>query len=464
MSFVMTFSAVEIIQRRVEGKIHAREELSWWIQQYIEGKIPDYQMAAWLMATVFRPLSDPETAILTDCMVTSGQELVWDPAIYPSLVDKHSTGGVGDKISLILAPLVAHMGVQVPMMAGRGLGHTGGTIDKLESIPGFRCDLTVPEFQEVVRKVGCCITAATPNMCAADKKLYALRDVTATVASPPLQTASIMCKKIAERPHSLVLDVKYGRGSFQATRDIAEALAQRMIQTGQANGLLPTVAFLTRMGEPIGCTIGNWLEVLECTELMRGNLASQPLSRDLVALVCLQGAQMVHQSSKSNDRSFDDLVKECYDALDNGKVLGVFRRMVEAQGGQVSVVDEAENVELSERGAYLAPSDGYIHEIDALLLGQLAVRLGAGRAKAEDAVDPFAGIRLLVSVGQQVKTGDKLASVFASDADKYDGDVLSMLEQAIRIELTPPDPSPPIVSHRVTMDGTEEIEMPSFLI
>jgi len=248
-------------------------------------------------------------------------------------------------------------------------------------------------------------------MCAADKKLYALRDVTATVNAQALKTASIMCKKIAERPHSLVLDVKYGRGAFQANQEIATSLAERLIKTGHANGLDPTVAFLTRMDTPIGCTIGNWVEIHECIDVMKGNLSSQPLSRDLIALVCTQAAQMVYQGSIDNARTFDDLLKECYNALDGGKALPIFRQMVEAQGGQVRVVDEAVSVSLTEQDTLTALSDGYIQDIDALVLGRLAVRLGAGRAKAEDAVDPFAGIRLYCSVGEHVQAGAKLAVV-----------------------------------------------------
>jgi thymidine phosphorylase len=434
--------AVAMIRIRRDGlREHSDEEIEWWIQAYTkddddDDKVPDYQMAAWLMAICCcggavtnhnNPLSPREIATLTRCMVQSGRVLDWSsyfptttssslsssatctsnasttssssssssspsPAYSSVLVDKHSTGGVGDKVTIMLAPLVACLGVKVPSIAGRGLGHTGGTIDKLESIPGFNCtNLTLEQFQRIVAGpansnnnnnndedddddggkgggggggVGCCIIAAGPDLCPADRKLYALRDVTYTVRNVGLQTASIMCKKIAERPHSLVLDCKYGRGAFQPSVEEAAELATSMLATGLANGLSPdSTAFLTRMDEPLGCAVGNWLEILECLQIMSGKLfsfkkppspvhatttsnslpqllASIETSADLIALTCILAGQMLLQSGLYPGQTLDDLTVLALETLMEGKqVLSKFREMCWAQGGDVRVID-----------------------------------------------------------------------------------------------------------------------------
>ncbi|CAB9524674.1 Thymidine phosphorylase [Seminavis robusta] len=290
---------VTMIQiKRCHDRPHTDKELEWWIQQYTAGSIPEYQMSAWLMAVCWRGLNDRETATLTRAMVESGERVDWNSTgtctndSLMLLVDKHSTGGVGDKISLVLAPLAACLGAHVPMMAGRGLGHTGGTIDKLESIPGYQTCLSVEAFQSQVKNVGCSIVSPNETLCPADRKLYALRDVTATVSSIPLQTASIMSKKIAENPNMLVLDVKYGAASFQSSSADAELLAHSMIATGQANGV-QTSAFMTHMDHPIGYAVGNWLEVYECIQLMKTGKGS----KDLITLVVVQTAQLVKYST-----------------------------------------------------------------------------------------------------------------------------------------------------------------------
>jgi pyrimidine-nucleoside phosphorylase len=445
--------------RRNKLREHTDEEIEWWIASYCRGSIEEYQMSAWLMAVCFNPLSSRETATLTRSMVQSGVRLDWSHlATKQALVDKHSTGGVGDKVSIILAPLVACLGVGVPMMAGRGLGHTGGTIDKLESIVGYRTDLSVDEFQQIVRTVGCAITTTGPDLCPADKKLYALRDVTSTVSSIPLQTASIMCKKIAENPQSLVLDVKYGRGAFQATADDAIELAVSMVSTGQANGLMPTTAFLTRMDHPIGCAVGNWLEVKECIDIMRAGQGS----RDLIELVLMQAGQMLLQSGVFPDSSFEDCVNKAQDALEEGKALTKFREMVVAQGGNVSVVDNAEQYPTAEHsGQVLAQRNGFVAHMDALVVGDVSVQLGAGRRVANAPVNMRAGILLHYTVGDSVTKGDAIATVYTDLGDMMD-EAIHRLQSCIEYS-DEPLIRLPMVTHRVSSTGTKAVAVPARL-
>ena len=457
-----SFNAVQFIRtRRVALREHTDEEIAWWIDSYTKKQIPDYQMSAWLMAVCLRGLSARETATLTRCMVQSGVQIQWnEPDTY--LVDKHSSGGIGDKVSIILTPLVATFdGIAVPMMAGRGLGHTGGTIDKLESIPGFRTDLTVAEFQQTVRSVGCVISTSGPTLCPADRLMYALRDVTDTVTSLPLQTASIMCKKIAEHPDSLVLDVKYGRGAFQADAAAAEKLAASMVATGEANGLCPTTAFLTRMNHPIGRAVGNWLEVKECVQIMRSGGNDSELSRDLIALVTCQAGQMLLQSGRFPGQSLEDLVQAARERLDSGAVLDKFVEMVTAQGGDASVVIQPDSYPFSatHHGAVVATQSGFIADIDALAVGAVAVELGAGRRVAGEDVDPCAGIWFHVQVGDSVEAGTTmLADVYTNrDSDVLAG-CIQRLQEAIKYTKEAVQ-VPPIITHRVTKDGTEQVKL-----
>lgn len=320
--------------KRENHRPHSEEELKWWIESYCANEIQEYQMSAWLMAVCFQGMTELETSLLTKYMVQSGKVLEWPSDMV--LVDKHSSGGVGDKISLILAPLVvaaSNHKVRVPMMAGRGLGHTGGTLDKLESIPGFDVNLSIDKFQSIVKTVGCSIVSATREMVVADRKLYALRDVTSTVSCVPLQTASIICKKIAENPDTLVLDCKYGRAAFQSNVEEVTTLAKRLISVAEENGVSPTTAFLTRMDQPIGTSVGNWLEVKECIDILKSGQGSM----GLVTLVVVQAAQMLLQGGVSED--FDECVDLVYTTLQEGKAFTVFRDMVEAQGGDTSVLD-----------------------------------------------------------------------------------------------------------------------------
>ena len=463
--------------KRNQSRSYTDEELAWWIEAYTRGDIPDYQMAAWLMAVNFNGLSAAETATLTRCMVASGKRLDWtaimmtassppiveNPAAARILVDKHSTGGVGDKASLLLAPLAAMMGLKVPMIAGRGLGHTGGTIDKMESIPGWNANLDWDEFQRIVQTVGCCIIAAGPNLCPADQKLYALRDVTHTVASLPLITASIMCKKVAENPHSLVLDTKYGRGAFMPTFEAAEELANSLIVNGEANGVTPTTALLTRMEEPIGIAVGNWLEVEECIRIMRGDLRRNCSDTyDLITLTCMLVGQMVLQSGiASPDKDLNDLAQEAYRILDSGAVLSKFREMVTAQGGDPDYVDNPAGRYSGKRVAVRAPRSGYVAAIDPLALGWLGVDLGVGRYVSTDVVDFVPGFLIQAKVGSFVEQGDVLAWIVTGPGK--DLDVTSQVLGAFEI-VDHKVPLLPIVTHRVSSSrGTEAVPLPPLL-
>jgi pyrimidine-nucleoside phosphorylase len=447
--------------KRYDLRPHTKEELQWWISEYSKGGIPEYQMSAWLMAVCWRGMTMEETALLTRCMVDSGATLDWKDVLPTNLVDKHSTGGVGDKVSLILAPLVACLGVSVPMMAGRGLGHTGGTIDKLESIPGYQTGLSITEFQRVVQEIGCSIVSASKDMCLADRKLYALRDVTATVSSVPLQTASIMCKKIAEHPRSLVLDCKYGKASFQSSIDGAIELAHSMIATSEANGLCPTTCLLTHMDSFIGTSVGNWLEVLECLDMLKGNGGSP----DLVALVVIEAAQMLQQSEKYSGQSLDHLIQLCLDTLQSGKAYPKFESMVKAQGGNVTVCQDPSSYPLVAKYSreIKASTSGFIREINGTQVGNLAVQLGAGRLVADEPVDAMSGFVFQRREGDHVNEGDIIAKVYTNKSQEALDHACETLKNAIVYSETPVE-VPFVISHMVTSkDGVLDFSVPKCL-
>lgn len=468
----MLFNPVEFLRtRRFQLREHTDEEIEWFLQAYYgKGEIPDYQMSAWLMAVCCHGLSPRETATLTRCMVQSGEQLQWTNNDYYYRVDKHSTGGVGDKVSIVLAPLVASLGVQVPMMAGRGLGHTGGTIDKLESIEGFRTDWSVDDFQRICQQVGCIISTTGSTLCPADAKLYALRDVTGTVWSIPLITGSIMSKKIAERPHSLVLDIKYGVGAFSPSRDEAQQLADSLIATGEANGLCPTTGFLTRMDHPIGWATGNWLEVQECIELLKGwddddddDNQKLRLSQTLIQLIVHQAGEMLRHKDPS--QSFESCVQMAYAQLKSGQALSKFVEMVQAQGGDVAAIHDCDTY-MSQKApsdtvchALTATQSGFVHDINALEVGLVAVELGAGRKKAGTAVDPWAGMRFHVQVGDQVNAGDVLVEVYHASHVQQAEACYERLYQSFTILSEAAVAPPPILTHKVTKTGTVEMEM-----
>lgn len=400
--------AQEIIRKKRDGESLEPGEIQAFIAGITDGSIPDYQAAAMLMAVFLRGLDDRELGVWADAMVHSGDVLDLS-SIERRKVDKHSTGGVGDKISLPLAPAVAACGVAVPMVSGRGLGHTGGTLDKLESIPGFRVDLSVERFVAQVRELGVCLIGQTERLAPADRRLYALRDVTSTVESIPLIASSIMSKKLAEGIDGLVLDCKVGRGAFMRTRAQATELAAAIRVIGEAAGKQVTVV-LTAMDEPIGDLVGNALEVVETIEVLRGG--GPPDTRELTVAL---GAEMLRLG---NVATADDAAARIAAALDDGSALEVFRKLVEAQGGDPRVVDDPAGVLPAARGVTRieAPADGVVATIDARAIGMAALHLGAGRRRKEDEVDPAVGLRVMAHVGDRVTRGQPLVELLHNDA------------------------------------------------
>ena len=428
--------AVDIIRKKRDQIALNRDEIDSFVTGATDGSWPDYQISALLMAIVVRGMSDEETAWLTDAMARSGARL--DLASLPGLkVDKHSTGGVGDKTSLILAPLAAACGVIVPMMSGRGLGHTGGTLDKLEAIPGFKVDVSAREIVELLADVGCVIVGQTRDIAPADRRLYRLRDVTATVESIPLITASIMSKKLAEGIDALVLDVKVGRGAFMKTAPDAEQLARAMVKAGQLAGVR-TEALLTRMDAPLGRAIGNALEVVESIETLRGE--GPP---DLTALSVLLAARMVLMADKAaTSTEAERLVRR---ALSSGEGLAKFQQMVARQGGDASVVDDPTRLALaSGREIVRAARAGYVTGLDAMLVGRAAAALGAGRATADDRVDHGVGIKVLATLGALVRAGEPILELYHRDGLGL-RDAVDLAGQAIELGAAPPMAQPLMV-------------------
>jgi pyrimidine-nucleoside phosphorylase len=416
---------VELLARKRDGGTHEKGEIRRLIEALVKGELADYQMSAWLMAAFLRGLDTRETLELTDAMLESGSVLDLRD-IKGTKVDKHSTGGVGDKVSICLAPIVAACGVPVPMVSGRGLGHTGGTLDKLEAIPGFRVDLSVDDFRRIVRDVGTCLIGQTKEIAPADKRIYALRDVTATVESIPLITASILSKKLAEGIDALVLDVKVGRGAFMKDLERARALARSLVDVASRGGKGVT-ALLTDMDHPLGHTIGNALETIEAIEVLRGGGPD-----DLVSLTVDLAAEMLVLGKVAND--LDNGRKRAREAISSGKGLEVLRKLVEAQHGDPRALDD---FSLFARAAVVKPiaaaRDGYVADVDPLALGLVGVELGAGRTRAEQAVDPAVGLVLRATKGDRVARGDALIEVHARDEASFAA-VSSRVAAAFRIE------------------------------
>jgi len=408
-----TTRAVELIARKRDGGALTGAEIAALVDGYVRGRVPDYQMAAFAMAVVWRGMDDGETAALLAAMQHSGDVLSWRDLDRPT-ADKHSTGGVGDKISLPLAPAVAACGVAVPMISGRGLGHTGGTLDKLESIPGMNVRLDLDAFRRITRDVGTCLIGQTDRICPADRKLYALRDVTATIESIPLIVASILSKKLAEGVDSLVLDVKVGQGAFMKTRDSALALARAMVGAAHTAGRRAT-AMLTAMDRPTGSHIGNALEIVETIAVLKGGGPA-----DTRQLVVRQGGEMLRLAGVVSDAAAGELAIGA--ALDDGRALGVFSRLVEAQGGDPRVCDDPTAVLPAApiTAPVLADRGGIVAAIDALAVGLAAVRLGAGRDRAEDAVDPAVGFVFSRRIGDRVEAGEPIAWVHGRDPGRTD--------------------------------------------
>ncbi|AHF07350.1 pyrimidine-nucleoside phosphorylase [Desulfitobacterium metallireducens] len=400
---------VDLIEKKRDGGTLTPAEIRFIIQGYVEGQILDYQMSAWAMAVFFRGMETEEIAELTLAMAESGEQL--DLSVLDGrFVDKHSTGGVGDKTTLLLSPMVAACGVPIAKMSGRGLGHTGGTIDKLSSIPGFKVELERDEFLQQVKDVGLAVIAQSGNIVPADKKLYALRDVTGTVPSIPLIASSVMSKKIAAGAQGIVLDVKYGSGAFMATLEDAQALAKTMVGIGKTLGR-DTIAVLSAMEQPLGNAIGNAIEVIEVLEALQGKGP-----QDLVELCVELGALMLVAGRKvQNTQEGRKRVRE---TLENGQALAKFREFVRAQGGNLTNFEQ-KNFSLAPlRASYLAPISGYIQWIDARKIGHIAMVLGAGRVTKESKIDLGAGVYLYKKQGDWVEAGEPVLELYTSTEDK----------------------------------------------
>jgi pyrimidine-nucleoside phosphorylase len=413
-------TAVELIINKRDGGAHTPAEIKWLVDEFLAGGVTEYQMSAWLMAVVFRGLLPRETFALTQAMLHSGKVLRLARVSAPR-VDKHSTGGVGDKISICLAPLVAAAGVAVPMISGRGLGHTGGTLDKLEAIPGYRVDLGARRFEAIVRQVGVSMIGQTREIAPADRRIYALRDVTGTVESIPLIVASILSKKLAEGIDGLVLDVKVGRGAFMKNRAEGRALARLLCQVGNAAGKR-VVALLTDMSVPIGRTIGNALELREAIDVLKNGGPGDTRELTLALGVEMLRVAGVERDSRAARKRLSSL-------LESGAAFDRFERMVAAHGGDRRVLSDTRRLPRVARPVPVESStDGWVTDVDPLILGRCAVRLGAGRLRADQAVDPAAGIELLAVRGDRIGAGQPLALLHA----RRRSDALAVAEDAKR--------------------------------
>ncbi len=423
---------VEIIAAKRDGRPLTTAEIEWVVKHYTAGDIPDYQMAALAMAIVLRGMDDRETADLTIAMARSGDMLDLHD-IAPLTVDKHSTGGVGDKTTLVVAPLVAAVGLPVAKMSGRGLGFSGGTIDKLESIPGFRTSLSTEEFRRAVHELGLVVAAQSGDLAPADKKLYALRDVTATVESIPLIAASVMSKKLASGADCIVLDVKYGRGAFMQTLDDARQLARTMVAIGHHAGRKVT-AVLSSMQQPLGFAIGNALEVREAIAALRGS--GPP---DLVELSLVLGSELVRMAGLRD--SVDAARLLLREALQSGAAWEKFRAMVVNQGGDPTVIDEPERLPTAPvQVAFPAPRSGFVTAIDGQALGMVVNALGGGRSRKEDTIDHAVGLVLHAKVGDHVTAGEPLLTVHAARQADVD-----QIAERIRLAYTIHDEPPPLL-------------------
>jgi len=419
--------AVDVIARKRDGHELSREEIDGFVEGFARGEIPDYQVSAWAMAVVLRGMSARETYDLTMAMVASGETLDLSQ-VAPRSVDKHSTGGVGDKTSLVVGPAVAACGVPVAKMSGRGLGYSGGTLDKLESIPGFRVELTTDEFLRQLKEIGLVLCGQTVDLAPADGKLYALRDVTATVPSMALIAASVMSKKIASGARGIVLDVKTGSGAFMPTVSEAAALARRMVDIGRRAGRR-VVALISDMNQPLGSAVGNALEVREALATLQGGGP-----RDFREHCLRVGAHMLILAGKAHDLA--TARKRLVAVLADGSALAKFRGLVEAQGGDVRAIDDPSLLPAAPVVVDVAsPRGGHLRRIDARTVGEASVRLGAGRARKGDPIDHAVGIVVRAKVGDRIRVGDPLFTIHAKDAlsaSEVQGALLSGVEYSTR--------------------------------
>jgi thymidine phosphorylase len=423
------FDAVDLIRAKRDGRQLTDDEIRWFIDAYVSGTVPDEQVSAWLMAVYFQGMSAGELACLTSAIVTSGEVVDLSGLSRPS-VDKHSTGGVGDKISLVLCPLLASLGAAVPQLSGRGLGHTGGTLDKLEAIPGWRSQLSTQEVWAQLESVGCVICAAGASLAPADRRLYALRDVTGTVESIPLIASSIMSKKIAEGTSALVLDVKVGSGAFMGQRDRAAELARAMVEIGHRAGM-KVAALLTAMDVPLGRAVGNALEVAEAVDVLEGGGPA-----DVVEVTLALAEVMVELAGLEGDPRR---------ALGDGSALASWRAMVRAQGGDPDARLPMATVIEPVR----ADRAGYLSRLEARAVGVAAWRLGAGRARKEDPVSAAAGVRCLVKPGEPVEQGQPVLELHTDERGRLER-ARQALEGAVIVTREAPIPAPtPLVLERV---------------
>ncbi len=435
----------DLIMKKRNGEVLTDEEIKFFVEGYTKGEIPDYQASAFMMSVYFQGMNSHETSVLTKYMAQSGDMV--DLSSIPGIkVDKHSTGGVGDKTTIVIGPIVASCGVPVAKMSGRGLGHTGGTLDKLESIPNLTTSIATEDFFDIVKNIGVSVIGQTGNLAPADKKLYALRDVTATVDNISLIAASVMSKKIAAGSDAILLDVKTGSGAFMKTIDASIELAQTMVSIGEHVGR-KTVALITDMDRPLGNAIGNSLEVIEAVNTLKGN------GPDDFTEICLNlAADMLYLAGKGDLQECMSMAK---DALESGRALNKFKEMVAAQDGDVSVID---NTDLFEKAPIahevLADRDGWITAMDTERCGIASVVLGAGRENKEDTIDYSAGIILKAKLGDKVRRGQPLAVLYTSRENAVKA-AEDMLKQAIIIDAEQPQVAP-LIYARVTIDGVEK--------
>ena len=443
------YNIVSLIRKKRDGKVLSPGEISYIIKAYAAHEIEDYQVSAFLMAGFLNGFNEEESAAITESMLNSG--IVVDLSSIPGKkVDKHSTGGVGDKLSLILAPVVASAGVPVPMISGRGLGHTGGTLDKLESIPGFYVDMNLERYKQIIAKHNLVLAGQTKEIAPADKKLYALRDVTATVESIPLIAGSIMSKKLAEGIDALVLDVKYGSGAFMKKREDAIKLAETLVAIGERFGK-QTIAYLTNMNQPLGYMIGNWLEVEECINALQGKGPE-----DIMKLSNLLSGTMIYLGGKAE--SVEEGIRISEDQISSGEAFQKWIDIVEEQGGDSSVI---KNTKLYPKATFEfslnAHHDGYVTSMNSFEIGMASLELGAGRRTKEDVIDPAAGIILKKKVGDKIAKGETILTGYTNKPAMIET-VTEMLFKAVEISGEKPGREP-LVTHISDSEGTRAFEL-----
>jgi pyrimidine-nucleoside phosphorylase len=424
----------EILTGKRDRRHLSKEEIQFFVDGYTKGEIPDYQASAFLMSCFLNGLSIDETVWLTEAMLHSG--IVVDLGEVPGIkVDKHSTGGVGDKTSLIIAPICAAVGVPVPMISGRGLGHTGGTLDKLEAIPGFNVNLGLDEYRSLIKEIGCCLIGQTQDIAPADKKMYALRDVTCTVENKSLISASIMSKKLAEGIDALVLDVKAGSGAFMKSEADAEELARLMMSIGKKMGKRVT-ALITDMNQTLGSYVGNSLEVIESVDILKGK--ALPEQKDLLDLSLLLAAHMIILGGKTEN--LDLAMEIAQKSISDGSAFGKLKEIVNKQGGDPSSLDDISKLPTARESHLMkADKEGYMSSLDALLIGKGALYLGAGRITLDSVIDPGVGIIVKKKVGDPVKAGETILEVRFNDEKKLQ-DGLVFLKESISISESPVAP------------------------